>query len=98
MDQATSVHQSLLCNSENAVRIQVYCAICTHCLVAIVEHECHLNGSLFDVLRVSRGSLIDKTPIRELFDKPIDDGPEICENVGFHLNSNFCYILLTFYK
>jgi len=36
-----------------------------------------------------RGSLIDKTPIRELFEKPVYDGPEICENVGFQLSLNF---------
>jgi len=36
-----------------------------------------------------RGSLIDKTPIRELFEKPVDDGPKICENVGFQLSLNF---------
>lgn len=76
-------------NSENAVRIQIYSAICAYCLVAIAEHDCHLNRSLFDVLRVLRGSLIDKTPIRELFEKPVDDGPEICENVGFQLSLNF---------
>jgi len=57
--------------------------------VAIAEHDCHLNRSLFDVLRVLRGSLIDKTPIRELFEKPVDDRPEICENVGFQLSLNF---------
>ena len=76
-------------NSENAVRIQIYSAICAYCLVAIAEHDCHLNRSLFDVLRVLRGSLIDKTPIRELFEKPVDDRPEICENVGFQLSLNF---------
>jgi hypothetical protein len=76
-------------NSENAVRIQIYSAICAYCLVAIAEHDCHLNRSLFDVLRVLRGSLIDKTPIRELFEKPVDDGPEICENDGFQLSLNF---------
>ncbi len=47
-------------NSENAVRIQIYSAICAYCLVAIAEHDCHLNRSLFDVLRVLRGSLIDR--------------------------------------
>lgn len=77
-------------NSENAVRIQTYSAICAYCIVAIAGHDCHLNRSLFDVLRVLRGSLINnKTLIRELFEKPIDDGPEICENIGFQLSLNF---------
>lgn len=50
---------------------------------------CHLNCSLSGVLRVLRASLIDKAPNRELFEKLADDGPEICENLGFKLRINF---------
>lgn len=60
-------------NSENAVRIQIYCAIASYCLVAIAEHDCRLGRSMFDVLRILRGSLIDKTPIRELFEKTLEE-------------------------
>jgi len=76
-------------NSENAVRIQIYCAICAYCLVAIAEHDCRLNRSMFDVLRVLRGSLIDKTPIRELFEKPDNDRPFISDKDGVQLSLNF---------
>ena len=55
-------------NTENAVRIQMYAAIVTYCLVAIVEHDCQLNKTTFNVLRVLSHSLIDKTPIPELFE------------------------------
>jgi len=55
--------------TENAVRIQIYSAITTYCLVAIVEHDLHLNRSTFDVLRILSMSLFDKTTIRELFEK-----------------------------
>ena len=54
-------------NTENAVRIQIYAAITTYCLVAIVEHDCKLQRSTFNVLRVLQHSLLDKTPIRDLF-------------------------------
>lgn len=54
-------------NTENAVRIQIYAAITTYCLVAIVEHDCQLNRSTFNVLRVLSHSLLDKTLIRDLF-------------------------------
>lgn len=54
-------------NTENAVRIQIYTAIATYCLVAIVEHDCQLNRSTFNVLRVLSHSLLDKTSIRDLF-------------------------------
>jgi hypothetical protein len=35
--------------------------------VAIVEHDCQLNRSTFNVLRVLSHSLLDKTSIRDLF-------------------------------
>lgn len=65
--------------TENAVRIQIYAAITAYCLVAIIEHDLKLNRSTFDVLRILSMSLFDKTPIRELFDKPesVDDIIEV---------------------
>ena len=76
-------------NSENAVRTQIYCAISAYCLVAIAEHDCRLNRSMFDVLRILRGSLIDRTPIGKLFERQIDEGDETCEESGVQLSFNF---------
>jgi len=53
--------------SENAVRIQVYAAISAYCLVAIAEHMYGLDRSMFDILRVVGHSLLDTTPIDEIF-------------------------------
>ena len=53
--------------SENAVRIQIYCAIISYCLVAIVEKDLMINRSTYEVLQVFGISLLDKTPILELF-------------------------------
>lgn len=53
--------------SENAVRIQIYVAVITYCLVAIVEHDCQLGRTTFNVLRVLSRVLTDKTSIRDLF-------------------------------
>ena len=55
--------------SENAVRIQIYCAIITYCLVAIVQHDMKLERSIYEVLQIVSISLTDKTPLRDLFDK-----------------------------
>jgi hypothetical protein len=55
--------------SENAVRIQIYCAIITYCLVAIVHHDLKLERTIYETLQILGISLTDKTPIRELFDK-----------------------------
>ena len=56
--------------SENAVRIQIYCAIITYCLVAIVQHDMRVERSIYEVLQILSISLTDKTPLRDLFDKP----------------------------
>lgn len=68
--------------SENAVRIQIYIAISTYCLIAIAEHDMQLNRSMYDVLRVLRGSLLDKSPIRELFSAPVADMDKCSSNNG----------------
>lgn len=62
-------------NTENAVRIQIYVAVITYCLVAIVENDCQLGRSTFNVLRVVSRVLTDKTNIRDLFltSETIDD-------------------------
>lgn len=55
--------------TENAVRIQVYAAICTYCLVAIVQNDMKLDRSTYEVLQILSISLTDKTNLRELFSK-----------------------------
>ena len=55
--------------SENAVRIQIYCAITTYCLVAIVQHDMKLERSIYEILQILGISLTDKTNLRDLFDK-----------------------------
>ena len=54
-------------NSENAVRIQIYTAITTYCLIAIVGHDLKINRSTYEILQVLGISLLDKTPVKELF-------------------------------
>ena len=55
--------------TEHAVRIQIYAAICTYCLVAIIQHDMQLDRSTYEVLQILSISLTDKTPLRDLFDK-----------------------------
>ena len=55
--------------SENAVRIQIYCAIITFCLVVIVKHDMKLERSVYEILQIVGISLTDKTNLRDLFDK-----------------------------
>jgi len=57
--------------TENAVRIQIYCAIITYCLVAMVGHDLNVNKSTYEILQILGISLLDKTPLNELL-KEID--------------------------
>ena len=57
--------------TENAVKIQIYSAICAYCLVAIVQHDMRLERSTYEVLQILSMSLTDTTHLRDLFDKTI---------------------------
>ena len=62
--------KSFFCwNQLNAVRIQIYCAIITYCLVVIVKHDMKLERSVYEILQIVGISLTDKTHLRDLFDK-----------------------------
>ena len=66
-------------DSENAVRIQIYTAIISYCLVAIVHHKMKLKMSVYNTLQVLGISLTDTTPLENLFNKSniyIDKEPD----------------------
>ena len=52
--------------SENAVRIQVYIAIITYTLVAMVKAKLNSNLTTYEILQILSLSLLDKTPVKEL--------------------------------
>ena len=49
--------------SENAVKTQIWCAISTYVLIAIVKKELHLNASLYTLLQILSVSVFEKTLI-----------------------------------
>jgi hypothetical protein len=53
-------------HTENAVRIQLYCAIIAYCLVAIVAKELKIEREIYTILQIVGFSLHDKTPIKQL--------------------------------
>jgi hypothetical protein len=55
--------------TENTVRIQIYAAMCTYCLMAIVQKDMQLDKSTYVVLQILSISLTDKTHLRDLFDR-----------------------------
>ncbi len=53
-------------HTPNAVKTQLYCAIITYCLVAIVGKELKINRSTYEILQIIGISLLDKTSVKEL--------------------------------
>jgi len=49
--------------SENAVKTQIWCAVSTYVLIAIVKKELHLNASLYTLLQILSVSIFEKTEI-----------------------------------
>lgn len=54
--------------SENAVRIQVYCAIIAYCTVAIIKEQRKIRYSTYEILQILSLTLLNKTPLNQLFD------------------------------
>jgi IS4 transposase len=53
--------KKFLGNSEDAVKTQIWCAVSTSVLIAIVKKELQLNASLYTLLRVLSVSAFEKT-------------------------------------
>ena len=49
--------------SENAVKTQIWCAVSTYVLIAIVKKELHLDASLYTMLQILSVSVFEKTQI-----------------------------------
>ena len=53
-------------NSENAVKIHLWVAICTYLIVAYVKAMMKSEYSIYQILQIINVSIFDKTPLREL--------------------------------
>jgi len=54
-------------NSENAVKTQVWCAVATYVLIAIVKKELQLDASLYTLLQILSVSVFEKTQLSQAF-------------------------------
>ena len=50
-------------NSENAVKTQVWCAVATYVLIAIVRKELHLKASMYTCLQILSVSIFERTQL-----------------------------------
>ena len=62
--------------SENAVKTQIWTALCSYLLVAIVRRRLALPLNLYAMLQILSVSVFEKTPIKQAFslDNPLPDG------------------------
>lgn len=69
--------------SENAVKIHLWMAICTHLIVAYVKHLTKSSLSIYEIVQILNTSLFDKTPLKDLLnakgDSQIKQNQEIKE-------------------
>lgn len=58
--------------TENAVKTQVYIAVITYTLIAIIKQQLKSEYTNYEVLQILGSSLLDKTPINQLLKKQRD--------------------------
>jgi Domain of unknown function (DUF4372)/Transposase DDE domain len=57
--------------SMNAVKTQVYIAIITYTLVAVIKSKLKTTLSTYEILQIMSASLFDKAPLNELLQSPV---------------------------
>jgi hypothetical protein len=65
-------------HSENAVKIHLWVAICSHLIVAYVKHLTNSPLSIYEIMQVLNTSLFDKTPLQKLLN--VKEKIQIVEN------------------
>jgi transposase len=71
--------------SENAVRTQIWVAVCTYLAVAIVRKELRIDRSMYEILQILSVTALDKIGLQELFsqnDLQISDSENEIMNLG----------------
>lgn len=73
--------------SMNAVKTQVYIAIITFTLVAVIRSKLKLNRSTYEILQILGVSLFDKMPINQLLQSPFykNSAQENCNQLKINL-------------
>jgi hypothetical protein len=63
--------------SENAVKTQIWIAICNYLLMAIIKRELKTEKSLYEILQIISVSIIDKSQLNQLLsDSQIKESDE----------------------
>ncbi len=57
--------------SENAVKTQIWTAVCTYLMVAIVKKELKIERNLYEILQIISVSIFDKTQLNQLLTESV---------------------------
>jgi hypothetical protein len=57
--------------SENAVKTQIWIAVASYVLVAILKKRLKLSASLYEILQVLSLTLFERTPLNQLLEQPL---------------------------
>jgi hypothetical protein len=69
--------KAFLGTSENAVKTQIWIAISTYVLIAIIKKRLHLPLSLYEILQILSLTMFEKTPLNQLLtNSPANDVDE----------------------
>jgi hypothetical protein len=55
--------------SENAVKTQIWIAVCTYLMVAIAKKELKIERNLYEILQIISVSIFDKTQLNQLLNE-----------------------------
>ena len=55
--------------SENAVKTQIWIAVCTYLMVAIAKKEMKIERNLYEILQIISVSIFDKTQLNQLLNE-----------------------------
>jgi len=75
--------------SENAVKIHIWMALCSYLIVAYVKHILKSNYSIYEIMQILGVSAFDKTPIRELLTEQRRFNQNVKE-LQYDLFTNLC--------
>ena len=80
--------KKFLGNSENAVKTQIWCAVSTYVLIAIIRKELKINTSLYTLLQILSVSVFEKSDISWAFQpgrqiEDNEDDPKQLSLLGF---------------
>ena len=65
--------KAFLGTSENAVKTQIWIAVCTYVLIAIIKKRLHLPHSLYEILQILSLTMFETAPINQLLTPPPTD-------------------------